>query len=163
MTTMIVYKEIQQMRQWWLWVILMVVAAVPIWRYMQLLDSGQTYGEALFSLDFLMVMAVPVLVLLLFVLIKLTTEVGAEGIKIRYFPLWGTRISWDEVQTAEVIQYGFVGYGIRLSFRHGMVYNTSGNMGLQIVKKNGNKILIGTQRPDELQTVVENFVTNKGL
>lgn len=159
---MTTFKETQKINQWWVWVLLLVVAAIPIWRFFQQVDSGQTIGEVLLSSGFLTMITVPGLVILLFLVLKLTTEVTAEGIKIKYFPLWGTRIAWDKVQSAEIIQYGFVGYGIRLSFKHGVVYNAKGNIGLQIVEKNGNKVLIGTQRPDELRTVVQEFTSVEG-
>jgi hypothetical protein len=48
------------------------------------------------------------------------------------------------------------GWGIRWgSFRKGNAYNMSGNMGLQLVFKDGKKLLFGTQRSSELDQIIE--------
>jgi hypothetical protein len=69
-------------------------------------------------------------------------------------------ISWNDVLTIEVRKYKpireYGGWGYRFSFKNGKAYNISGNMGLQIVLKNGDKILIGTQKPDELMEFLKN-------
>ncbi len=157
---MAIYKETQKINQWWMQVLLLGIAALPIWTFFKLHGSGQPYEEVLLSSGFLTACILPALVILLFLLLTLTTEVTAEGIRVKYFPLWGTRIAWDEVRSAEIIQYGFVGYGIRLSFEYGVVYNAKGNKGLQILKKSGDKVLIGTQHPDDLNSAVQKFLLN---
>jgi hypothetical protein len=40
-------------------------------------------------------------------------------------------------------------------------YNTSGNMGLQLIMKNGKKILIGTHKPDELDAFLKKAIFAK--
>jgi hypothetical protein len=51
-------------------------------------------------------------------------------------------------------EYG--GWGFRYGFKNGKAYNISGNMGLQLILKNGDRILIGTQKPEELETYLKN-------
>ena len=63
-----------------------------------------------------------------------------------------------DIEEAELIKYGFVGYGIRLSIKYGSVYNVKGDKGLRITLKNGKKYLIGTQTPDNLKGVVKKLV-----
>ena len=46
-------------------------------------------------------------------------------------------------------EYG--GWGIRCSFGKGKAYNVSGNKGVQLVFKSGKRLLIGSQRADELE------------
>jgi len=41
-------------------------------------------------------------------------------------------------------------------FRYG-AYNIKGSQGLQLKFKNGKMLLIGTQRPEELQKVLDQF------
>ena len=53
------------------------------------------------------------------------------------------------------MNYGFVGYGIRLGSKYGTVYNMKGNRGLAIELNNGKKFVIGTQKEMELKNVVE--------
>jgi hypothetical protein len=52
-------------------------------------------------------------------------------------------------------EYG--GWGIRYSW-NGIAYNTKGNMGLQIVMNTGKRILIGTQKPEELAAYLKKFI-----
>lgn len=153
------FKETQKMTQWWLWAILLGTTGVVFWEIgaetiarqlslAEFVQSPQLWTSAL----------ILILVLVFFYLLSLKTEVDPEKIHIHYFPMWRTHIRLNEVASAEIIKYGFVGYGIRFSIRYGTVYNAKGNRGLQIVKKNGSKILLGTQRPEELRSAVHKFL-----
>ncbi len=55
-------------------------------------------------------------------------------------------------------EYG--GYGYRFSFRSGRAYNITGNMGLQLHLNNGKRVLIGTQKPDSMQTAISRLKEN---
>ena len=47
------------------------------------------------------------------------------------------------------------GWGLRFSMSgQGKAYNVSGNVGLQLEFSNGKKLLIGTRKPDELSSVL---------
>jgi hypothetical protein len=63
-----------------------------------------------------------------------------------------------EIKSCEIIHYSFVGFGYRLSFKYGVVYNVWGNKGLLIEKKNGKKVLIGTQNSKQLKETIEQLV-----
>ena len=91
-----------------------------------------------------------------FWMLKLTTEIDKEGIKMNYFPFTDKALKWEEVKSAEVLDYGFVGgWGVRIGTKYGTVYNTSGKMGVALILKNGKKICIGTQRVEEMKKIVE--------
>ena len=92
----------------------------------------------------------------LFLLMKLKTSVDEKGICVNFFPFVIKSANWDEIETAEVLNYGFVGgWGIRLWTKYGTVYNMKGDRGLAIELKNGKKFLIGTQREAELKSFME--------
>lgn len=153
------FKETQKMKQWWLWAILLAVMGFGLWGIIaEALARQLSWAELVRSTELWLPLLIPGSILVFFYVASLKTEVDSTGIRIRYFPLWQTHIAWDQLESAEIIRYGFVGYGIRFSIRHGTVYNARGNQGLQIVKKNGSKILIGTQRPEELQAAVDKFL-----
>ena len=65
---------------------------------------------------------------------------------------------WEMISKAEVRKYNpiteFGGWGYRWGFG-GTAVNISGNMGLQLDLSNGKKLLIGTQGPDELRSVLQ--------
>jgi hypothetical protein len=54
-----------------------------------------------------------------------------------------------------LLEYG--GWGIRCG-KNGKAYNVSGKKGLQIIFKNGKKLLIGSQNPEELVAAIDSVV-----
>jgi hypothetical protein len=87
---------------------------------------------------------------------RLKTEINQYEIKVSFFPFVKKRVSWDEVKSAEILDYGFVGgWGIRLWTKYGTVYNTRGSKGLAIELNNGREFLIGTQKAAELHEIIE--------
>ncbi|MGB5272717.1 MAG: hypothetical protein WBN39_01570, partial [Flavobacteriaceae bacterium] len=68
------------------------------------------------------------------------------------------QFKWEDIDKAEIIKYRFVGFGIRLSFKYGTVYNIKGNLGMALHLKDGKKYLIGTQKPEELQKAIASFL-----
>jgi hypothetical protein len=110
------------------------------------------FGDNPVSSNGLIVISVLIfLFIILFALFYLKTEINAEAIHFRFFPFVRKTIPWQNVKSAEVLNYGFVGgWGIRLWTSYGTVYNVRGKMGLALELNNGKKLLIGTQKPDEL-------------
>lgn len=108
-------------------------------------------------------LSVTIALLLLIVFIPfLETEYNSSGITYRFFPfhLKKRTILWSEVNSAYVREYKPVleygGWGIRGVFgKNGRAYNVSGNIGLQLELKNGEKILLGTRKKEELEKVIE--------
>ena len=90
---------------------------------------------------------------------KLATEVSKGGILIRMRPIQRTEkhIDWSEIEHVEIVKYkpwkDYGGRGVRVG-RHGTGYHIKGNIGLQIKLKKGKRILIGTQKSDELKSVL---------
>jgi hypothetical protein len=62
---------------------------------------------------------------------------------------------WEQVKRAYIRQYNpikeYGGWGLKWSSTNA-AYNIMGNVGLQLVLQNGKKILIGTQKPEELRS-----------
>ena len=89
---------------------------------------------------------------------QLKVEYDHDRIRLRFFPLLfkEKNIHWSEVDRAYIRSYSplkeFGGWGIRVSRKkYGKAYNTRGNLGLQLVMNDGSKVLIGTQKPGELE------------
>lgn len=72
------------------------------------------------------------------------------------------RIPMSDVKEINVVRYSFVGYGYRITRRYGTVYNVFGNKGLQIVTAKGEKILIGTSKPEQLREAIKDLRKNAG-
>jgi hypothetical protein len=154
------FREGQKMTQWWIWLILFCVAGIWIWAIIQQLLLGQLFGERpMNNMGLILTSFIPLGLIVLFYILSLKTRVSAQGIDVRYYPLWSTHIPWHQIQSAEIVRYPFVGYGIRYSSQYGTVYNARGQWGLLILKKNGEKLLVGTQKPDELLAAVKKHQT----
>jgi len=91
----------------------------------------------------------------LFFLLNLKTTITKDTIKVQYFPFFKKQFAWTTIAEAELVQYGFVGYGIRISMKYGTVYNVKGNKGLAIILNNGKKYLIGTQKSDQIEKILK--------
>jgi len=77
---------------------------------------------------------------------------------IRFFPLTHQEIPFKDIVSCEVRTYSpireFGGWGIRYG-RGTKAYNVSGNRGIQLELSNGKRVLIGSQRPEELAGAIE--------
>jgi len=110
------------------------------------------------DIGLLLVTLIPIGLIWFFRSITLETRITEEAIYVDFSILGKVTLQWENIEKAEVVTYGFVGYGYRLSMKHGTVYNVKGNQGLQIQLKSGRKILIGTQRPEDLAEIVEQYM-----
>jgi hypothetical protein len=108
----------------------------------------------------LLIIILPLLLVSNFILgSKLIMQIRTDGIYVR-FPPWQSKFSiysWTDVAEIFVRDYGtmreFMGWGIRYAPGK-MGYIVAGNTCIEIVLKNGNKVLITTQRPDEVNGVL---------
>jgi hypothetical protein len=92
---------------------------------------------------------------------KLTTRITEDGIYVRFFPfhLKEKFFAWETITSSYVRSYSplmeYGGWGIKYSFKgNGLVYNTAGNVGLQLYFKEGEPVLIGTQKGEEIKQVL---------
>jgi hypothetical protein len=154
------FTETQKFRQWWLWLIMIVSTLVVPGT---LLLAAQSGAEDIPAVAVLISAIVPILILVMFWAMNLHTEIDSTGVHYRFFPFHFSKrtISWDEIDSAVVRKYSplgeYGGWGLRYTFRNGRAVNVSGNMGLQLVLKTGKKILIGTQRAEEMGMVLRDL------
>lgn len=147
------YTEVQKVRQAWLIVLMIAVTILAILNFVQVKPI---------SFSSFMPLIITFLADLILIALRLNTKINKQGIYFQLFPfqLKQKFISWNEVASIEVRKYSpimeYGGWGYRYGFKNGKAFNVSGNMGLQLVLKNGDKILIGTQKPDELMEFLKN-------
>lgn len=151
------FREEQKFTQWWLWLILIGLGILLIFGMFKQLILGEKFGDNPMSDIGLIIFCVFIYgIIALFWFMRLKTEIDQNEIRMNFFPFVKKRINWKEIKNAEIVNYGFVGgWGIRLWTKFGTVYNTKGNIGLAIELTNGKKILIGTQKENELNKIVE--------
>ena len=159
------FKETQKFTQWWFWLFLAPIGLLPIIGIYKQLILGEPFGEHPMSNIGLIIFSLLIfLFLLLFFFIRLQTEINKYEVKFKFFPFISKVFKWSEIKNAEVINYGFVGgWGIRFWTKYGTVYNVKGNEGLFIQLNNGKKLVIGTQKEEELRKVIQKIYENKKL
>lgn len=153
------FKETQRFTQRWLWILLIGIALIPLYGIYKQILLGEQFGNNPLS-DFGLILFLVFIVAFVgfFWIMQLTTEISEDSIRVNFFPFVDKTIKWDDIKSAQIVNYGFVGgWGIRLGTKYGTVYNTSGNKGLAIELKNGKKICVGTQKEDALKEAIENI------
>ena len=156
---MILFSETQKFRQWWIWAIILIVIGFQVNLLYHEFEKGSPEIKKVLLLTF-----VHVLVVLIFLYSKLSTEITENEIMYKFFPFnWSKKsVLWVDVERAYVrtynpiLEYGGWGYRFGL-FGKGKALNVSGNVGLQLELKNGKKILIGTKKQEELKLVIVNL------
>jgi len=155
------FNETQKFRQWWIWLIILLT--VVSWGY-ALISSLQAEkpDKATDDLVLLLTSIIPVLLIVLLLVLRLVTRIRKEGIYVQFKPLQFREkfIPKEQIKSFEVRKYKplaeYGGWGIRVGLRkHGKAYNVSGKTGLQLYLENGKKLLIGTQKPREIQKAME--------
>ncbi len=161
------FTEKQKFRQIWAMMILIGVSVVMVFGFVRQIILGIPFGNnpAPDWMMYVMVL-IPVAIFGLFLILTLNTRLDKNGIAFKFFPLHrkDRLIKWESVKKVYVRKYKpiaeYGGWGFRKG-RSGLAYNTSGNMGLQIELKDGKKILLGTQKPDELRRTLEKLDKSK--
>jgi len=155
------YREVQRFRQPWLWLLIAAVSGVSIWSFVQQIIMDKPFGQnpapdvGVVIIAVIFGLAFPSL----FYAINLTTEVRSDGLYVRFFPfhLKFRRIAAESLTRYEVQTYrpirDYGGWGIRYG-RGGKAYNVSGNCGVMLELSDGGRLLIGSQKPEELANAI---------
>jgi hypothetical protein len=125
----VLFSESQKFQQWWLYLIMALATLLVIGAFISLL------------------------------LAKLETQIKNDGIYVRYYPYKSTyrHYKWEQLSKVYVRKYSalgeYGGWGLK-GFGDDKVWNVSGNMGIQLVLKDGKKLLIGTKLPEECKRIL---------
>lgn len=109
--------------------------------------------------DIALIIFIEALVFTLLFTSRLETKLDEHGISYRLFPFQlKTRfVSWAEISSAQVRKYDplgeYWGWGIK-GTRKNRAINIAGDVGLQLIMKNGRKLLIGTLQKEKMEQVV---------
>ncbi len=165
--TELIYREEQRFGLWLRWLIVASMAlAVPFSIFsLTKIPSEQGSPDILPILTLIIAgIFVPIAIAVLFLLLKLETEVRLDGLYIRFFPahIHFKRFGLEDLSEYYAREYKpireYGGWGIRCSLKKGRAYNVSGNQGVQLVFINGKRLLIGSQRADELEVAIRSIM-----
>jgi hypothetical protein len=150
------FREVQRFRQWFFWVPIAVVVGVIWWQFIQQIVIGRPPGTepipdwAAWALTIVFGLGFPAFA----AIVRLVTEVRPGTLSIRLIPFRSRLIPLQDIRTADSREYApmseFGGWGIRLAADGSKAYNARGNVGVQLVLTEGERVLVGTQRAEEL-------------
>jgi Family of unknown function (DUF6141) len=156
----IIFREVQYFRQWWVWLLVIAVVALAWWAFIVQIIKGVPFGDrpapdaVVWIIAILIGMALP----LLFLTIRMITEVRKDRIRIRYIPLYTRIVKPGEIKTFEACRFrpirDYGGWGIRWAGSRGMAYIISGNEGVRLELTDGKKLMIGSQKAEELASAI---------
>lgn len=147
-----IYVETQSFWSRWFSIIFLLVIGFFAYQIMS--------SEAKWGWSQSMVLLIPGILIVYFVLARLHTVMDSTGIYVDFKPfLRRKKWSWHEVAHVQIRKYTFLDYG-GWGYRkgtYGTGYTVQGYYGIQIHLKDGEKILVGTQRPDEVQQFLDHI------
>lgn len=165
METPILFQEVQATGNDGLRRVLQVLAV--IFAAALLLNIVLQKGETNMLTHVFLTVSLACILASLFMTFKLVTQIRPDGIYVRYPPLrFGfARFEWKDVRQVYLREYSAVeygGWGIRIS-PSGWGYIVPGNTGIQLVMQDGSRVLITTNRPDEVKEVLRKLGHGKGM
>lgn len=156
METQSLFSEKQRFNQWWIWLLVVALSIMPVLELVRRINAHQL---SLSDPATLVGTFIPFVLLLLIFNLRLDTRITKEGVSVRFIPfIWKYRnYSWETIDKLYLRQYKpigeYGGWGLR-GFGNNRALNIAGNKGLQIVFADGRRLLIGTQKPEEIKTVL---------
>lgn len=102
-------------------------------------------------------MFLPVALVTILLFLELHVTVGDAGVHIRMVPFASRTIApahiarWEARTYRPIREYG--GWGVRFGPR-GRAYNVSGDRGVELTLDNGKRVLIGSQRSEDLAAAI---------
>lgn len=170
------FAERQRFRQPWVWLVLLppffVLAPILAFGLHQQLVLGKPFGNQPMSDAALVVTAIASGVVMLLVLLllwwsELQVEVDSTSLHVRYRPFHRSPrvFALRDVTSCEAREYDpigeFGGWGLRKGWHggSGWAYNVSGSRGVQLEFSDGRRLLIGSQRSEELAAAIRRGMT----
>jgi hypothetical protein len=162
MNSEILFTETQKFRQWWVWLIVIGVNGILLFGVYKQIILREPFGDNPLSDNALIVsIVITFLITILVLILRLETIISRAGIHVRFFPFhrqfksypWNSITRFYIRKYAAISEYG--GWGVRIiGHNKGNALNVSGNKGLQLEFESGEKLLIGTHKPEEILAAV---------
>ncbi len=159
--TQVLFREEQQFRQPWVWACVLVPMAACALAIGYFLWAGQPGDLTPQNLRTLISTELVLCAVALWLYqMRLVTEVRADGLVLHFQWLWRRRwIPFTDIRTYSVVTYNpiaeYGGWGIRYGVAGDKAYNVSGSRGVRLEFMNGGRLLVGSQRPEELARALD--------
>jgi hypothetical protein len=154
------FHEEQRFKQWWIWLLILGMAAFAWWGFIQQIILGQPYGSNPGPdwMIWLVLVLVGIGFPALFATMRLIVTVGEDQITIRYKPFTTRRIGFEEIESCEARTYKpikeYAGWGIKGWSVERMSYSVSGKEGVELSLRDGKRVMIGSQKTGQLAEAI---------
>ncbi len=161
---LMLFSEKQYFRRTWVWIPVAFLAGLSWYGFIQQIVLGNPFGThpAPDAVIWVVWVVFGLVFPVFFSSLGLTTEVGAEGLWIRFVPFTRRFIGLQDIRSFMVREYrpirDYGGRGVRWSPKHGMAYIVSGNRGVLLELRDGGRVLIGSRKPELLASVLESLL-----
>ena len=155
------FHETQALRQWHTKFFLALPPAALVFMSVRQIAFHHPWGQPPMSNgDLLFLAGLLLLVYARLITVKLVTDVTGCELRVGLKGLWKRRrVPLEHIRAAKAIAYDpiseYGGYGIRSGPR-GAAYIARGNRAVQLELQDGHKMLVGSQRPEELARAILN-------
>jgi len=153
-----IYEEEQSLRQWYVWFVLLLAfflsVAFSITSLLNYMDG--TAGAA----SYIVLSALFMFISLFFIIStagsKLKVKASEDALYFQWSPLNNkyNKVYWQNIKSISLIEYNSFGYGMRISEKYGSIYNAFGGYGINLETRGGNKFLVGTAQPKEIEKIL---------
>jgi hypothetical protein len=156
------FHEVQKLRQWHIRIVLALPPAALVFMSIRQIVFHHPWGHpAMTNGGLLFLTVLLLLVYLRLITVRLVTDLGPRELAVGLRGLWKSRhIPLSQIRSAKAVTYDPVseygGYGIRSSAR-GAAYIANGDRGVEIELTDGRKLLVGSQRAEELAGKIRQF------
>lgn len=159
----ILFTESQRFKQWWIWLSLLGLNGLVMYPWFSQIINGQiNISNILHYNSFLVSLAIMIAITLSFTIFRLDTIIRRDGIYVRFLPfhLKFKHYAWNDLTKSFVREYAalseYGGWGLRVGLSgKGTAWNVSGNKGLQLEFKDGKRLLIGTNQPEQISETLK--------
>ena len=154
------FQEKQFLNRWWLLMFILAIIVIVVGTaYYATREADETTALIVSAIS--LAITIPIVFGLLY--LRLDTRIDSHGITAYFKPFSFTKKSfaWKDISESYVREYDplkeFGGWGLRGLGQRWKSYNIYGNMGIQIIKKDGTKFLLGTQRPKAAKEIIKRY------
>ena len=155
------FSEIQSFRSLWVLLFFIPLNGLFLYGIIQQIILGIPWGTNPAPDIWLIIIEVFIAIFSLwFWNIQLITKVDKEGIHIKFKMFWLNfkTYKYNQIESYKIREYNAIkeygGWGIRIK-KNNRSYTVSGKHGVQLVLKNGKKVLIGSQKVKGLLYAIE--------
>lgn len=152
MTKKLLFEEKQRFGGWYLSSIVVLVIGLILYLNYDFIDSYTILN--IFCILFVCMLGIA------FSFMSLHTQIYENHIRLRVAPFpWLRYFYFNRVSSISVGRYtlfDYGGWGIKIG-RNRVAYTVKGRYGIRLKTHNGKQFLIGSQRPEKIQEVLENI------